>query len=1305
MSSDTTEIKVIESVADIPIAKLSDVERQSIFERVAAEMPDIPDRYFVDFHDNLTETLKYIANLAEPEILEIKLRKLIELSRKYTPVIPILENLEQNVLIRRHKTHGYRPSQSRIRGGAAMVRPEIEKERRPVDTKNLTALSKMMQKKEIAHKLRIIFDWVQPAMRIDESEVVIASGDNVFVVGLQILAPMKMRNHIGDLLAGRFRADELVMECDKIIGRPIKLLKPARMIFTERMKQIIYDLYTQIVDGYKIIRAGILHPYISLYWKHSGAARRFLTPVKIREVEKEWVKPSAGVRKFIDQISGLLNIAFIDDVDEIYNEIIVARLQSVYYIVLLHGANDKRVLTFLDGLRRKNALIAAQSEDRRRRMEHIDTMNLYHWVIEQKLGEKKYNDIYKGKFYATIAAMLQRLSPAERKIVEEEYIRRKNFVKAAAANKCPHVRLLSQVRLSKSNFALNRYLRDLEKFFDKKSSPDKFIRCNYCGFDIMCPHVLVMLKSTLSHDTFQVSREKLSPFIMMKPGSTSYFCKICGENISDVDIPAVFMTEDTAAMQHSIDDELRRKIWSEMVSILQRVRFTIVINPIKIIDAMITATYEFIFEIEKQLLKSRTNTPEDVRRRLSLFITIYGYTYLVHLVQANMKKPPLEFKGMKPSTNIVDYLKFVISDITNTRNILLSKIGGLSSDFVKNKVIEAFKAIGTKGEQQIRYSDVSEGFYSSLVLDPFYFMMHMYYSVNAELTRSKISLRSPNAKHVSDRMSRVEQILGDSIDALAVTTDTMYAKVRPLGWKQDVNFPSYQMQSAKELSRIWYAGVPAVRAASFNFTLDWVKKRAYMQSWYNETEYSAIATDIDGRADKLKAAEKILLDYKSAWRFRSIGYAPSKLSMHYVWRDVGLGLRYGINGHQHVFDVYVYDKGKISLVDANANLQAGKGMKYEVSDRICSICGVSESKAHDLDNEKIRNALENKSIVENFLRMYETRCPVEGVHEYIKGICRKCGMPENIRETPEKASQFVEKYRKVYEKDLKRAYAFPLSESTGVIRPTKPLPKSLDEYVEQYSYKYEKIVELNSKLKTNVHAFVAIGATENIEYADIMSGKYIAPEPEEKSSHHIYKVVSYVYMLIREYNQLRHSATLKLGYDLQTIIDKSGIKKNDLSQLGKLSSIAEHFTEILGEMAAKKVPKRILEFAIESLAVKLLTIYTLKDPVSESVRRGFVEYFVKKILRSEELTSLADFTQWALFRRGEQEEEETYNSNYDYEHGLETEEALDRDKEENEDYGSTDEVFGMDAFDIDIVEGAPDDLDDNDVKTEGYGLD
>src|SRR3989344_4830914 len=208
MSSDTTEIKVIESVADIPIAKLSDVERQSIFERVAAEMPDIPDRYFVDFHDNLTETLKYIANLAEPEILE---------------------NLEQNVLIRRHKTHGYRPSQSRIRGGAAMVRPEIEKERRPVDTKNLTALSKMMQKKEIAHKLRIIFDWVQPAMRIDESEVVIASGDNVFVVGLQILAPMKMRNHIGDLLAGRFRADELVMECDKIIGRPIKLLKPARM--------------------------------------------------------------------------------------------------------------------------------------------------------------------------------------------------------------------------------------------------------------------------------------------------------------------------------------------------------------------------------------------------------------------------------------------------------------------------------------------------------------------------------------------------------------------------------------------------------------------------------------------------------------------------------------------------------------------------------------------------------------------------------------------------------------------------------------------------------------------------------------------------------------------------------------------------------------------------------------------------------------------------------------------------------------------------------------------------------------------
>jgi hypothetical protein len=170
-------------------------------------------------------------------------------------------------------------------------------------------------------------------------------------------------------------------------------------------------------------------------------------------------------------------------------------------------------------------------------------------------------------------------------------------------------------------------------------------------------------------------------------------------------------------------------------------------------------------------------------------------------------------------------------------------------------------------------------------------------------------------------------------------------------------------------------------------------------------------------------------------------------------------------------------------------------------------------------------------------------------------------------------------------------------------------------------------------------------------------------------------------------------------------MDNSGIKKNELSHLSKLPDVANNFTNKLEYMKMVKMPKRLWEFAMQSLAEKLWMIYNINDSLSQKLRTSFVEYFMKKVLKSESLTSKADLTLWALFRRSEREATETYETNYDYDYGLETETDLEKDKDENEDYGATNELFSMDAYDVDITDGDPDDVGDNEVKVDGYGLD
>jgi phosphoribosylformylglycinamidine (FGAM) synthase PurS component len=119
------------------------------------------------------------------------------------------------------------------------------------------------------------------------------------------------------------------------------------------------------------------------------------------------------------------------------------------------------------------------------------------------------------------------------------------------------------------------------------------------------------------------------------------------------------------------------------------------VNVPKLITAARDACYPYIFEIEKQIIKSKTNSVEEVKAKKRLYISIYALAYFIRVVAGN--KGEITFKNLKITSKnpVVDMVKLAIDTVMTTRNVTIREIRGMTPDVIKNTLIEAYKSLQT----------------------------------------------------------------------------------------------------------------------------------------------------------------------------------------------------------------------------------------------------------------------------------------------------------------------------------------------------------------------------------------------------------------------------------------------------------------------------------------------------------------------------------------------------------------------------------------------------------------------------------
>lgn len=1376
------EIKVIlDTGPAVDITTMPQEERELMFEQLALANPDIPKYHFDSFAELQTEIVKGENRLIKPELKELLLRKLIQLSQGLrgtfnTVIIPIIPSLS-NVIIRK------RSAESAI-GGAPPMRRMRQDAFKP-------------KKVEVPDAIKVRFDSLTLAVTVDGLDYIVPSNEEIDIIGL-VVNPIcaDPRTYVG--LGDKFRklsairitdigiADMISLgnytyrtaseSCEDVFIKPNYSYDIAGQSYNETNKFMFKDLDEKKLNT--ILNA--LFEYLAeleTYHKGYDAALSVFYQVELGIKDG---KLSASITDVLaDEIKAIYEPLphdpiyekepqksdFLQSLEKIYNNSFSTLyatntladlegygLSRVWNKAAIRGKDDPEVKKILDTYNARKARKEFQQTIQRKALDESNRLNVYKLVIEKKLGAQRLAEVerdlaLKPSLMTKASNILGLLKPQEKKVIELEFDRRQKYLDAVINNKCPHVKIYRQFRMSTQIERTKKFYGELSKFF-KGSSTTNMITCNACGFDIICPHIKEYTELDMRGAQFGEIKAKLTKYIDKIPIRDQYFCKICGEVISSTELLGdVGGQRDVQSM---MNEELKNMMWGELAMLVRYLKFGSLVNVPQLISAMRDMIYPYIFEIEKQILKSKTNTADEIKAKKRLYVTIYGMAYLIHLIMSNKsKKGDLEigFKNMKttdPKKLIVDLIRQSLDIIIMSRNIIIREIPGMTNDLIKNKLIDAYKIISSQGVQIVQHASESEDLLVTLVLDPVYKYIYLVNKIDDILNG-----KAPK-KNKFDIIDKIEPYLGGPISKLEKQDDVFaHAKVP----KFDQRWRVKEFENLQPLSKgkalidgksIYASASRGYVAKSFELFNERIKDGIYKEYMY--VDASVDKTSIDAFMDvRLREPhEKIVQKYNALAeaedtleRYRAMEHAKN----FYVWDmknsrrwsrpQTELGRIYDEDGNSHKWDIYVVvakaadatDAGKtIELKSSDIAKATESGTRFTgtVVDKKCSICSQLFSKTGDLDEAKIIESLNTKYTINNFFRFYENRCPKGGLHDTANkkdlnaNKCSKCGMVLDMitSQGSKEALAYYREYRAIYKRERDE---FAAGDTSKAVSFPVPKPAQVDEkWAEEYSkwtFKEEILLDLASKLKINFRVLSCLGAIEKQEYNDVISGAYIPPEAAYRNDTRTYMVNSHIKNLITEYNMLRFFHRLvKPPSDLSALIDGSGINKHKIGELAKkLPDVFNDYDSRFTWFKLNKKPREIVNFTIQSFCELCLRIWADPDRETQKLRHDFVEYIVKKILKGEEMTTKPGAFNWALLYPQEAKdvkEREAYDPNMSEERGEEG--YKEEEDEKPEDFGDTNEPFSTDGLDIDDVDRDEFDEDDpgNGIRVgEDRGLD
>lgn len=1261
-----TDIKVILDTE--PTFDLTADERIILFEQIASENPALPTPTVQAFAEMREAEIAQATQLEQPTLLELIIKRLVDLSRgfgsKYnTLIMPIIEKAAESE---------YK---------AATVRQNV--------AKSLTGGAQQ-------GAVRIRFDYPVAAYLQTGLDYISASNEDLQIVGIVVNKRcdpdighliIEPTSAAGKLHTGRYIASDLLTTCEEILAVPSITVEPGRYMFSkiDNLEQFLAQLLRQLRAYYQLRLTAadslIFNQLKASAGKSTPLAAALATTVAPTVIELAPEQPRPEILNDLESVhNGRFYNGFTDAViADAYNR----GLADTYNLAALNGrdSEDTRAKIREFQALKKRALFLAEA--RQRQLTEQNNLGVYRQLIERKIGHKRLAEIdhalqLKPSLTAKASNILSLLKPAEKSLIEIEYKKHSEYLEAYINNKCPHIKALAIFRAAVERRAISGALAKLLEFVKPGTPKGHMHACKLCGFDILCPHVQELTELEIAGKSSSEIRAALTKYAAPSVAKDQIHCNICGELLSNLDA----FDEGGIAVEplgHK-DEELSQFIWSEIISNVKYLKFQAMIDVRTLVSSARDACYPFIFEIEKQIIKSKTNTIDEIRSKKRLYVTIYAFAYFIHLMIHNKGK--VAFKDLAPSkipkNEVVDMIKHAIELILLSKNVIIRAIPGMTPDGIKNLLIDAYKSITTIGAQTMAHTGDVEAVASVLLLDPVY---KYYYAMN---TRG----RAPTSQF--DIVDKLEEIMGGPLKVIEKREDMFDGVRRPKLDSAAFKSPEFEPQKLAEVAKLQRA----YAAASFELFDQKVRDRIWAEYVYTgepeEATFRQKHDSLDKEFAQFAEREVVVRQYRgllAAQPYSRVEFG----TMQWKNNGAGLGRIFDDQGRPHRWTLFIAEGHEPMTAIQIAQLREKGQVIGPIIDKKCATCGALRSEAGASD-ASIKESQKVAKDITNFYIFYENRCPEGAVHEMTGDSCANCGYKPAFAK--QKDPQYYTKYSAKYAEERGDIASYKPSE--------QPLPAKLDkiEELDGWVFNFNAVMELCQRVDINYKLVMALGAYEKQEYNDIKSGEYIPPEAEERTTTRIIKLDAFIKRLITEYNQLRSLAKIpRPPQSLLQLVEASGVNKHKLAEMtAAFPDIGADYTARYYYVRQTHKPRDIVSFCIQELCARCAVILDHKHEESAALRKNFVAYILKKIIRGEELITTPGYFNWSvLYGEAQEREDSNFVENPDSE--------IDPKESAQDDFGDTGAPLSNNDLDIDVDPDADPEDEGNGWKVgENYGL-
>lgn len=677
------------------------------------------------------------------------------------------------------------------------------------------------------------------------------------------------------------------------------------------------------------------------------------------------------------------------------------------------------------------------------------------------------------------------------------------------------------------------------------------------GFpDIVCSHVveyLSWLKANMSSDDAEIRKQLISKYSEPTPIENYYFCKVCGEALSNTIIYEDIDQGMESQYDYEIEDPIVNMVKSRIRFILSSYVQFRTIRPKKLGADMLQTIIPHIGSMESKLSKNKTITPDVLHAGLRIYAGIYIYIFVIKLVEKYPKEIGFNIKNYRVPVKVdIKFKRYLLQIALNllltTQNSDINQFQS-SVDDIRSIFIEAYNVLEASAITRDTVSDDNEAIYLS---NSSYY--HWQWSTLNEHSSKEIAYTD------------IHRVLGVPLDKL--DKNNIFSNLEVVG-DDSLESRIYKLEMNNLRLGMWLD--PALPSSVVRDSF--LQKMEELAAEEKENAEPVQFAFAYYRSAARRRFELLPVDYRKM-------YSPD--GVKYNWDTL-------VFRGKKTIEVQPKDIYKL-LVSGEFSLRRYKLVDYKDSKLNAYLSKVAKKGT----DAAIRNSLHERTEFNNFKLYYMMRPPNDPIRKK---------MPVDADYNTQ--IRYYRMHKKQYQLDT-----YADNKLQRIIDP----PKTKLETFPEWKFSNQSILKISQLTKINYNILINLGLTEQLDYNAIKNNKinpsvdYI--KGEEHNGTRFMRIKNYVEIVIAEYNILKYHASIaKISKDIENILNTNNLFHNE--KINTLPDIGAGFYKKIRFYQTKHSLLTMGLYVLNYLFDMLLSLINYKK--LGSVTADFVVYMLQKI--------------------------------------------------------------------------------------------